>query len=428
MSSNGNNSDKNGLWLGLIVLIVCVGGFIWWYFSNEDDPDRQKLSSYINEIFNNDPADNIPIDSDVDFANGKYGIELSGTCYHYQQLTEKEKQAYAFIYRGCKDFMPAIPVSSISVEECERAIYAFRIDHPEFFWFRESSVSMTYVNNVVNTITCRVPSDAVEKMNRVESIADEVLKDAPADEYGKVKYIYEYIINTTDYDLKDMDNPENQYIHRALIDHLAVCGGYANTFLYLCDKAGIYCGYASGEVKGRGPHAWNFVKLGGKYYWVDVTWGDPVFEGSIYSTGSSSIRDTISYDYFCVTDEEILPNRILSNSPSYPSYQPYMDFTYPTCTDNSYNYYVREGCYFKGYTRMIVSDYIMTQVGMLGAKTVTLKFDTKEAYQLAKADILDSDEFLNELASDLKKNYGKEITQQYARMSDEARRLEIEFS
>ena len=77
---------------------------------------------------------------------------------------------------------------------------------------------------------------------------------------------------------------------------------------------------------------------------------------------------------------------------------------------------------------MVISDYIMTQVGMLGNRTVTLKFDTKEAYELAKADIFDSDDFINGIAADLRKDYGVEITQQYARMSDEARRLEIEFS
>jgi len=51
-----------------------------------------------------------------------------------------------------------------------------------------------------------------------------------------------------------------------------------------------------------------------------------------------------------------------------------------------------------------------------------------EAYELAKADIFDSDDFINGIAADLRKDYGVEITQQYARMSDEARRLEIEFS
>ncbi len=426
MSSNNNNSDKNGLWLGLIILLVCVGGFIWWYFSNEDDPDRQKLSSFINEALHGD-SDNIPIDSDVDFANGEYGIELSGTCYHYQQLSTGAKQVYKFIYRGCKDFQSQIPLSPASVDDCDRAIYAFRLDHPEYYWMRGSSVTVSYVNDEARSINCEVPRDAVEKMNRIESIADEVLKGAPKDEYGKVQYIYEYIINNTDYDIKDMDNPENQLIYRTLVDHMAVCGGYANTFLYLCDRAGIYSGYVSGEVEGRGPHAWNFVKIFGKYYWVDVTWGDPVFEGSLHS-GSSSVTDTMSYDYFCVSDDEILPGRTLSSSPSYSSYQPYMNFTYPACTDDSCNYYKREGCYFKGYTRMVISDYIMTQVGMLGNRTVTLKFDTKEAYELAKADIFASDDFINGIAADLRKDYGVEITQQYARMSDEARRLEIEFS
>ena len=408
----------------LVIVLFCVVGFVWWYMTHEDDPTRQKISDFINDIFNMDS----PHAVDAELLKQEGDIQLQGTGYHYEQLSAEAKQAYKFIYQGCTEFASEIRIPSTSSDECNRAIYALRTDHPEFFWIRGNTVSITYINGVAVSVTCTVPSDAEKKMKRIESIADEVLKGAPVDEYGKVKYIYEYIINTTDYDQKGLDDPDNQNIYRTLVDHLAVCGGYANTFLYLCDKAGIYCGYVSGEVKGRGPHAWNFVKFGNKYYWVDVTWGDPVFEGSLYSVDSSSLQNTINYDYLCVTDDEIMPGRILSSSPSYSAYQTYMDFIYPKCTDNSYNYYIREECYFTGYIRMVVYDYILTQVGMIGNRTVMLKFDSMESYRMAKADILDSDDFLNQLAKDLKKSYGIEITQQFARMSDDAYRLEIEFS
>ncbi|MBR6476297.1 MAG: hypothetical protein IKS98_12750 [Lachnospiraceae bacterium] len=406
MSSYDNNSDKNGLLVGLIIILLCVAGFAWWYMKNMDDPAA----------------------NDAELLKEEGDIELSGTCYFYEQLSDEAKQAYKFIYRGCMAFEEEIRIPSTSSDECNKAIYALRADHPEFFWIRSNTVSITYINDVAVSVSCTVPSDAGKKMKRIESIADEILKDAPKNEYDKIKYIYEYIINSTDYDLKGIDDPENQNIYRTLVDHLAVCGGYANTFLYLCDKAGIYCGYASGEVKGRGPHAWNFVKLGGKFYWVDVTWGDPVFEGSIYSEEGNGPRDNMSYDYFMVDDKEILSDRILSNSPSYSAYQPYMDFTYPKCTDASRNYYASNGCYFKGYNRLAVYDYILTQVGAFGNMKVTLKFDTTEAYREAKSDIFDTDEFLSELANDLYDSYDVNISQQMVRMSEDARRMVIEFS
>ena len=56
-----------------------------------------------------------------------------------------------------------------------------------------------------------------------------------------------------------------------------VCGDYAEIFRALCWVNGIECRYIGGAALGdRGweEHAWNQVRVGGKWYYVDMTWMD----------------------------------------------------------------------------------------------------------------------------------------------------------
>jgi transglutaminase/protease-like cytokinesis protein 3 len=50
------------------------------------------------------------------------------------------------------------------------------------------------------------------------------------------------------------------------------CMTYAMMFDEMCNTVGIECEYITGTAGGY--HAWNKVKLNGKWYWVDVTWYD----------------------------------------------------------------------------------------------------------------------------------------------------------
>ncbi len=59
-----------------------------------------------------------------------------------------------------------------------------------------------------------------------------------------------------------------------------VCEGYARAFKVLCDKAGIPCVLVDGTATSDGTngeaHMWNYVKVDGSWYAMDVTWNDPV--------------------------------------------------------------------------------------------------------------------------------------------------------
>ena len=73
--------------------------------------------------------------------------------------------------------------------------------------------------------------------------------------------------------------PDDQNIYSVFVNQRSVCAGYSKATQYLSGEAGrlLYlCDRRKQE--GNQSHAWNLVLCEGDYYYVDTTWGDPVFQ------------------------------------------------------------------------------------------------------------------------------------------------------
>ena len=102
----------------------------------------------------------------------------------------------------------------------------------------------------------------------------------------------------------------------------AVCEGYANLFLALCDGIGLPCEKIHGYARGVGAsqrgyedptdsnHAWNMVQIQGSWYLVDCTWD------SGHMSGRTSVQD-YSTTWLFIQPEQI----IYSHYPSQHSHQ-----------------------------------------------------------------------------------------------------------
>jgi len=78
----------------------------------------------------------------------------------------------------------------------------------------------------------------------------------------------------------------------------AVCQGIANAFKMLCDRVNIPSLVVLGDAGGR--HAWNIVRIEGRFYQVDCTW---ILKNSINLTIPYK-----RYQYLNITDEIIGQN------------------------------------------------------------------------------------------------------------------------
>ena len=136
--------------------------------------------------------------------------------------------------------------------------------------------SMTYLSTLEQE---KAVDDAVKTV--LERLDIEQLTD-----YDKAVAIYDYLRDSVTYD----DTLTRYTAYHALVDHTAVCQGYAVALYRLLLTVGVDCRIVSGYAGGQN-HAWNIIKLGHLYYDVDATWdsnmhthwyflkGDPWFSG-----------------------------------------------------------------------------------------------------------------------------------------------------
>ena len=116
-----------------------------------------------------------------------------------------------------------------------------------------------------------------DEEEEVDAKVQEVISSLALDgknEYGKIKSIYDYICEHVVYDyehLSDTSYKTQFTAYGALIDGTSVCQGYAVLFYRLALEAGIDARVIIGESYGEG-HAWNIVRIGEKYYYLDSTW------------------------------------------------------------------------------------------------------------------------------------------------------------
>ena len=108
-------------------------------------------------------------------------------------------------------------------------------------------------------------SEAMALLSKKDSDLEIAIK---LHDYLVDKMTYAYIGGTT--------IPESEVWAHNIVGGAAyrsgVCEMYAKTYLYLCSLGGVECIFVSGYA--GESHAWNYVKLDGEWYAVDVTWDD----------------------------------------------------------------------------------------------------------------------------------------------------------
>ena len=158
-----------------------------------------------------------------------------------------------------------------------------------------------------------------------KEIVNKIIKSGMSD-FDKVKAINDYMIKNVRYDMDNYLNntiPDISYTALgALEKKVAVCSGYAKTFRLLANCAGLEATYIIGDTP-EGYHAWNQVKVDGKWYNIDVTWNDGDYE--IHEKGHYACS---CYQYFLLSNEDFnkshRPEGKVNNTGSSRDFEAYM--------------------------------------------------------------------------------------------------------
>lgn len=345
-----------------IVPLIIFSVFLFLYFSSDSQtyttnsadkenlkvsPSSQNISEY-NENNSLNPRSSFIPSSEYIFENQVdivHTPSLGRFCYSHlnkdQQLCyEKIRKAveqhrdYLLWNNNCCDF-----------DMLNKILMYVTFDYPEYFWYSNESCYIEY--NSSDKVPMKINFKYEYSRDEVYQINGEIYSEVKkylegvsnlTTDYDRALNAYEHIINNTTYDnvranagynsFADMDGDTMSCwnITGVFLNHNAICRGYAQAYQYLMNLQGIECGYVYG-----GGHCWNIIKLDNEWYYIDVTWGDPVTELRYTNTGEIRyIEQGIDYSFFCMTTEQLLQ-----------LHTPDADINpeLPQCTATKYNYF-----------------------------------------------------------------------------------------
>ena len=117
------------------------------------------------------------------------------------------------------------------------------------------------------------------------NVLDEIITEG-MDDYEKELAVHDYIVRNVTYEKDNLDIFGEHSEHSvdpygALAEGECICSGYTTTFKMFMDMLEIPCRSTVALSDRDNEHAWNMVQINGHWYYVDVTWDDPVpdFEG-----------------------------------------------------------------------------------------------------------------------------------------------------
>lgn len=270
---------------------------------------------------------------------------------------EPNKALYALLYEAAVNVNLDAPLSyDPDILQCDtpeqykavvKATYnKLRTDHKELFFLSGYTSEIPFsasgerhageASFSFRQISGYTEEQLRDMLARLREQAAAVIAQVPenSSDYEKALFVHDYLVEHTAYDVSAQGSDSMQVGHTAyaaLVQHKAVCSGYASAFSYLMHELDVPCMFFDGRSKKisedggepvYGDHAWNCVKLDGQYYWVDVTWDDPV------TSDGSELGGPVRHEYCFAADEPFLRNHIPGdNNTDAP----------PACTDGSLN-------------------------------------------------------------------------------------------
>ena len=288
----------------------------------------------------------------------------------------------------------SVLTEGVREEDIDLIFQCVMMDHPELFFVE----GYTYTKYTKGESIAAIAFKGTWNMSREEAEQRKILIDSAVapilaeaarceNDYERVKYVYETIIQNTEY---DMQAPDNQNIYSVFVSGRSVCQGYAKATQYLLNRLGMEATLVQGVVDTGEKHAWDLVKVSGSYYYVDTTWGDASYqmEGEAPDWGMPEIN----YDYLCINTEQLLRTHTLD-----------MPVPLPYCVDVRDNYYVKEGAVFDSYDTVKLQE-LFDRRAASGRRDVALRCTSLSCYLEMQEALIERQEIFEYLD-----NHGEQV-------------------
>ena len=322
-------------------------------------------------------------------------------CYtfYYDSLGEKEREIYDAVYRTMKNGKETVELAGVSKDDrqlIKDTVATVGFDHPElvqydgkiyYATYYPDSVKLRFVKYDFWTGTVLLGRYMELMEDRVALIVGGAEREC-ADDYEKVKYVHDCLVNGAVYDVAALDeilaNPtgyssELDLVYTAfgcLVNGRCVCAGYAKAFKLIMDRLCIPCVYVIGwgtpdPSEDDVGHAWNRVVIDGESYYVDVTWDS--YSACLSESGELLYPGAISYRYLNVTTEDLEKTHTVNENYA----------AQPACTATKYNYYVQSGYLLEKYDAEAFKEMIRQQASL---QSVNIRITDLSSLETAKKD------------------------------------------
>ncbi len=285
----------------MLIFTACNGGEP---LNSEDDANNN--SQTVENSENQDNANN-----DTEAIEDSYTL---GKDFGYDRLDEFQQEIYdMFKYGLISPDEPYMLEESIDqvygmiplalYEGNYETLYSFTNDYHYILPQNSTTEIIGYMANP--------PLDEAQRAEQFTELnkkADEIVSLIPenATDYEKIKFIAQYLADNVVYTPNEVDYDiitESSNAYGALINNYAICGGYANAFQILAEKAGVVSIVIRGQIySAYEAHIWNMVYVDNNWYHIDATWIDNPYTGfdDTYLMATDSEMSVSHYDFSLV--------------------------------------------------------------------------------------------------------------------------------
>jgi transglutaminase/protease-like cytokinesis protein 3 len=242
----------------------------------------------------------------------QYGKTLLGS--------NEERAIYDLIASSVRSSASSVEIKTSLEPAVMKKIYKYyTYDHVENFNLGNSDMVFSYrdfgTKRVYDSYTIRFAykydkTKTAQMRTEIASAAAKLMARAAGakSEQALELALHDALVDVVGYENRAIEDPKDYpdsfTVYGALVKGSAVCDGYAKSLKLLLDSAGIKSLYVSGQavnIEGAGAHAWNIVQIGGKWYYVDATFDDPVF---VSSRGQYIKKNVIDHSFYNYTADD----------------------------------------------------------------------------------------------------------------------------